>query len=251
MDTNLLHLGALALVGVLSAAINTVAGGGSFITLPALMALGLPIAEANATNRLGVLLQAGSASLTFRSAGALPTGFAWTTLAPTLVGSLLGATLSITLDEAVVRAVIGVAMLLMLALMMLGPERWLRERPEAASVGRISQALAFFGMGVYGGFLQAGVGIFLMGGMVMLSGLDLKRANALKSLLVTLLTVPALLVFLPAGLVRWPEGLTLGLSSALGGWIGGLITLRVGPRALRATLIVVILTTATKLFGLW
>ena len=231
-------LAALLAAGVAAGAINTLAGGGSFLTIAALVFAGLSPDVANATNRLGVLLQSGTSALQYRRAGALEAGVALR-LAPTaILGGLAGAWLSVDIDPALLRQIIGGAMLLMLAVVMLRPERWLRapDRP----VHPLLQHLVFLGLGLSGGFLQAGVGVLLLLGFSLLSGRDLGRANGAKLLLVLLFTAPALALYVSEGLVAWAPGLVLAAGSALGGLLGARLALWGGAGLIRGVLVVVL-----------
>lgn len=241
----------LAAVGALAGAINTVAGAGSLLTLPALILLGMPADLANGTNRVGVLVQTAAATARFGRAGLLEAGQAARLLVPSAVGAALGAQLSLGLDEARMRQVIGVALLLLLAPSLARPERWLAEEPRPTRLPGALRAGIFFGIGLYGGFLQAGVGLFLVAALVLVEGLDLRRANAVKTLLVGAFTLPAAAVFAWGGRIAWGPGLALALGSALGGWLGARLALGWGPRVLRGVLLGVIVLSASRLLGLW
>ena len=151
----------LILAGIAAGFVNMLAGNGSLITLPALLFIGLPANVANATNRVGVTLQNVVGTAGFYRQGKLDVRGALLLSIPTVVGSILGARIAVNIDEAVFRKVLAVAMLVMLVIMLVKPERWITGKVHAHS-GRLSivQVLVFFAIGVYGGFLQAGVGFF-------------------------------------------------------------------------------------------
>ena len=249
---DLLGAAALFFIGLLAGLINTLAGGGSLLTLPALMAFGLPAVEANATNRVAVLLQSGAAGLRYRQAGALPAGLGGWLVVPLILGALLGAWLSVDLDEVLFRRIIGGVMVVMLLVILARPKRWIegRDGPTPAYVAWLTP-LVFFGLGVYGGFLQAGIGVFLLAGIVWATDKDLVRSNALKVLLVGAYTVPALLFFTWFGLIAWGPGLVLGLGGVVGALLGAQSSLRFGAPFLRWVLVLVVAVSATKLLGLW
>ena len=154
----------LILAGIAAGFVNMLAGNGSLITLPALLFLGLPANVANATNRVGVTLQNVVGTAGFYRQGKMDVRGALLLSIPTVVGSILGARIAVNIDEAVFRKVLAVAMLMMLVIMLVKPERWINGKVHAHS-GRLSivQVLVFFAIGVYGGFLQAGVGHFPAG----------------------------------------------------------------------------------------
>lgn len=260
-------LAILSLCGVFAGAINTIAGGGSLIAIPALIFAGLPANVANATNRVGILFQSIVATASFARADKLDTRATLALLVPTGIGAIVGAMLAVDIDEQLFRRVIGAAMLLMLVTILVKPKRWLRgltpddhesegdrqARTAAAPslARRVGHFLGFLAVGLYGGFLQAGVGVFLLAALVVLAGMDLVRANAAKVLLVALFTVPALGIYLYHGLVAWAPGLALAFGSSIGAWLGARMTVSWGPTFVRWVLVVVIVTSATRLLGLW
>ena len=194
--------------GFAAGAINTIAGSGSLLTLPLLIFLGLPAGLANGTNRVAILLQNVVGVSSYRQQGVLDgRGGLWLSL-PAIVGALLGAQIAVDLDEALLRRTIGVIMVIMLLVVLLKPQRWLQgqqQRLEGAP-GPLAWAV-FFVIGLYGGFIQAGVGVFLLAGLVLVVGYDVVRANAVKVLIVLFFTVFALAVFVRNQQVDWAIGL--------------------------------------------
>ncbi|MCO4746128.1 MAG: sulfite exporter TauE/SafE family protein [Proteobacteria bacterium] len=243
---------ALAGVGLVAGVVNTVAGGGSLLTLPAMIFLGLPAGVANGTNRVGVLLQSLVAARRFDAEEVLDKALGWRLLVPTSMGSALGALVSVQVDEELFKKLIGVAMLLMLGVVLLKPKRWLQGREGGAPPHLPwSGPLAFFAIGLYGGFLQAGVGIFLLAGLVLIQGQDLLRANAVKSMLVAGFTVPPLLIFVFSDFVAWVPGFALAAGSMIGAALGARMSLAGGATLIRYALVAVVSVSATKLLGLW
>lgn len=238
-----LALALLIPVGVAAGIVNTLAGGGSFVTLSALVWLGLPAPVANATNRVGVLAQSAAAAGAFRREGVQGGREAWAQIAVTGLGAGLGAAASLALEPDRFEDALALGMLGMLGLSLARPAGW--TEPGAPSRWRWVALLA---AGAYGGFLQAGVGLLLLPGLVRLGGLDPIRANARKVLLVGTLTVPALAVFVAAGAVAWVPGLLLAIGSAIGGAIGARLTIGVGARGIWAVLVAVVVATAARLW---
>jgi uncharacterized protein len=213
------HFAAIG-IGLLVGFVNTLAGSGSLVTLPFFLALGLSPAEANATNRLGILMQTfvGSATLMRRTRISLAgTGLMiWSTTA----GSVLGAWLALELDAATMRYVIGTLMIVMLVPVLLSPEKWLRTEDDLSKPPkRWLIFVIFFLLGVYGGFIQAGVGIFLLTSMVLVANLRLARANMLKNIIVFVFTVPALALFIYHGDVVWVPGLIMAGGQMVGAYV--------------------------------
>lgn len=241
----------LAILGGAAAGfINTLAGSGSLITLPILIFLGLPATVANGTNRVGVLLQTIVGTVGFQRRHVLDWRAALILAVPATVGSTLGARIAVEVDEETMRIVIGVIMVIMLGVIILRPQRWLEGSPEA-TLGRpgLPQIVIFFLIGIYGGFIQAGVGIFLLAGLVLGAGFDLVRANAIKGVIIMIFTVSALAVFVLNGQVEWALGLLLAIGQMLGAWIGANFAVDQGAVWVRRILIVVVAISAAHLLG--
>ncbi|MCA9571162.1 MAG: sulfite exporter TauE/SafE family protein [Myxococcales bacterium] len=234
---------ALVLVGVGAAAgvVNTIAGGGSFVTVPALMWAGVPVAVANGTNRVGVLAQTMAAVGTFRAEMVDGGGELVPQIALTGAGALLGSLVAVWLPPEALETAIGVFMLVLVLLAMARPSQW--SEPAPPSPWRWP---ALFVIGAYGGFLQAGVGLVLLPCLVRLGGLDPVRANARKSLLVATLTVPAIATFAAAGVVWWGTGAILAVGASIGAVVGARLTTRLGPRFVWAVLLVVAAATLLR-----
>lgn len=247
----LTYLGVL-LAGALAGYINTLAGSGSLITLPLLIFLGLPPTVANGTNRVGVLLQTLSATASFHRQKVLNFRDGVILLIPSTLGALLGARIAVNLNEELMRQTIGVLMVLMLVVLFIQPNRWLVGRPEAIEK-RPSwlQMILFFGIGVYGGFIQAGVGVFLLAGLVLSVGHDLVSANALKSFIVFGFTLVALIVFIMNDQVDWGMGIILAIGNAAGAWVAAKTAVKKGAQFVRWLLIAVVIVSSLNLLGVF
>jgi len=246
-----LTLLAVVLVGIIAGTVNTIAGAGSLITLPALIFLGLPPTVANGTNRVGVVVQSFTASATYRRRGLLDLRRAAWPLVPLTIASVVGSWYSAGLDDDLFRKVIGAAMLCMLAVLLVRPRRWIEGRPAGQPAHWVWRALAWTAVGLYGGFLHAGMGVITLAAVVLIEGQDLLRGNAVKVLLVGTTTLVALGVFIATGLVAWDVGVCLALGSSLGGWLGSRMTVSWGPTFIRWVLVAVVLVSATRLLGAW
>jgi len=239
--------------GFLAGFINTLAGSGSLITLPILIFLGLPANIANGTNRLGVVLQTAVAVITLKKKGAIKLSGSQWLIIPAMIGAVPGAYIAIDLTDQVLKNVIGIIMLIMLIPIFLNSNKWLRESAGGGeSYKKISVIFVFFLIGAYGGFIQAGVGIFLLSGLVLLANFTLNHSNALKNLIVFCFSIPALFVFLANGQVNWELGLLLASGQMLGSWIAVrfVIDYKHANVWVRRLLIVMIAASAAHLFGL-
>jgi uncharacterized protein len=210
---------ALFVIGFIAAVINVIAAGGSFLTLPLLLFLGLPAGVANGTNRVGVLSQNISAVAGFHRHRVLPVDWALKVSVPAVVGASIGVWAALNVPDLAFRRILSIVMLVVTLGTLLHKSLKGRPRAEPQRPWHWTMLVGFFLTGLYGGFLQAGVG-FLLLAVTSLAGLDLVRGNAVKVFTVMLLTTLSLVVFAGTGHVHWPAGIALGLGNLLGGMIG-------------------------------
>jgi uncharacterized protein len=210
-------LGLLALFGVgfIAAIINVFAAGGSFLTLPLLLFLGLPATVANGTNRVGVLAQNVGAVIGFHRHRVLPARWALSVSVPAVIGAAIGVWGALNVPELAFRRILSIVMLAFALGTFLHRSLRGARRLEILRASHWTMMLGFFVMGIYGGFLQAGVGFFALA-LTSMAGFDLVQGNAIKVFSVMLLTVLSLAVFAGTGHVDWPAGLALGLGNVLG-----------------------------------
>ena len=221
------ELAILAASGLIAGLINAVAGGGSLITLPALMLVGIGAAEANATNRIAVAAQTITATHGFHREGVLPMAEVRRHLLPTWIGAGAGAWLAPVVPNQIMEPLIlGVLVLVGLTMVL---------RPEAGSDGatgadRERRVWLERGVmtltGLYGGFLQAGLGLVFLGTLMGVVGLDPLRANGAKAALLLALTSVALAIFAVADMLHWTPGLVVAAGSVLGSMIGVRVAVR-------------------------
>ena len=244
------HYAAAVAAGFLCGIMNTLAGSGSLVTLPVLLMLGLPANMANGTNRLGVLAQSVVASASFRQQRVFKIRQGLLLMAPTALGSVIGARISLTLNEQTMRQAIGVLMVVMLAVVLIEPRRWLQGKGEITNQHiHWWHLLLFFGIGVYGGFIQVGIGIFLLTSLVLGVGYDLVKGNAVKVFIVAFQSLMALMVFVLNDQVIWTMGLALVAGQIPGAWVASRMAVRWGAVFVRWVLIVIVVVSASNLFG--
>ncbi|MEM9490172.1 MAG: sulfite exporter TauE/SafE family protein [Myxococcota bacterium] len=226
---------AVAVAGVLAGFINSMAGGGSLLTLPILMLLGLPATVANGTNRLAVLCQAVAGVLAYRRHGRLPRRGVAPTVLPTAFGAAIGASLAAYIPEWLLKYILIAIMIAMAVLMVARPQ--LMAAPESdeplSRRRRWAASLSMLAVGIYGGFVQAGVGILLLAVLTGISRYDLLRANALKLMCTALFGTVALAIFAAAGQVEWLAGAVLALFSIFGALVGVRFAVRAGHTTIR------------------
>lgn len=230
--------------------INTLAGSGSLITLPLLIFLGLPAPVANGTNRVAIVIQNIVAVTSFRAQKVLDVKPAVRYAVPAVFGAIIGARIAVGVDAVQMERIIGILMLAMLPFVFWKPKTWLESKVgDATERSMASVVIIFFLIGAYGGFVQAGVGIFLLMGIVFAGQVDLVRGNAIKVFIVLCFTVFALAVFLINGYVDWRIGLTLAAGNAAGAMVASRLAVKRGEAFVRWVLLLAILMGASKLLG--
>ena len=247
----LLEISLLIGAGILVGFINTLAGGGSVISLSALMFLGLPAGIANGTNRIGILLQTIVSVRNFHVSKSLDWKKGIYLAIPAVAGAILGSQLASDLNENLLEKIIGGLLIFIMVIMILKPERWLIENTERIN-RKVSflQILIFLAIGFYGGFIQAGVGFFLLSGLVLGAGYELVKANAIKNLIVLLYTPFALVVFIIHDEVHFLYGIILAIGNMVGAYFASKLAIQKGAGFIRWIIFAVIILTALKLFNI-
>lgn len=245
------HFLAVIGVGFLAGIINTLAASGSLLTLPLLIALGLPPIEANGTNRIAILLQNIVAVGRFRQKKVLDLKQGSLIGIPAIIGSIVGAQIAVSIDNDLMGKAIGGVLVLMFFVVLLRPNRFLNSREGNPPVPKWLQYIIFFFVGVYGGFLQAGVGFFLLTGLVLGCGFDLVKANGIKVLIILLYTPIALAVFMLNDQVNYGMGFLLAAGNMLGAWVGANMAVKWGAAFLRYFLLLAILIASLKLLNIF
>lgn len=236
---------ALALAGCVAGALNVVAGGGSFLTLPILIFFGLPPGVANGTNRVAILLQNVVASWGFHRHGVLDgRAMLWAAL-PATAGAGLGAWAALVISDDAFRRLLAALMVVVTLWTLISRRAAPEEQTPKLRIGLL--ALGFFGVGVYGGFVQAGVGFFILAA-TSLAGLDLVRGNAVKVLSILCFTGLSLLLFALSGRVDWAFGLALAVGNMAGGWLGVRLTVLKGHAWVQRVVTVTVVLFAVRLW---
>ncbi|MFS6938119.1 sulfite exporter TauE/SafE family protein [Neisseria animaloris] len=250
MDLTLWHYAAIAVLGILASIINILAGGGSNLILPLLMAFGVPPDIANASNRVGIFFQSLTGIKGFRNAGALPTHDLRGILLPMIFGGLAGSVLASVLPNQILKpallvCILGVATLTFLKPQLLLPPQNVQERKVSDTHGA---AVLLFAVGIYGGFVQASTAFILLPVLAGVLQYNLLRANALKLVCTLAFTVVALAVFIVQGQIWWDVGLVLAAGNILGSMIGVKIALKLSPNTLRTILFVMTVVAVAAAF---
>lgn len=210
-------------IGSLAGFINILAGSGSIFTLGFLILSGLPADIANATNRVGVLTQSVYGTYAFRKKKDLNIWSERKLLIPTLSGAIVGVMFAVYIDAKSLEYII---LILMVALFIFyaffQKSIFSSKTTEKRNSNKFLSFLGFFFMGFYGGFIQLGIGLFMMILLAKLTTMKLKEINGIKVFFVFLLNIPVFILFAYYGEIEWKIGIIIGI----GQWIGAIIATR-------------------------
>ena len=239
-----LELGILFGAGLFGGVLNAIAGGGSFITFPALMWVGVAPISANATNTLASCAGYLSGAWAFRRDLANSPGPLLQMLVLSLVGGAIGAWLLLAIPDATFRQAI--PWLLLLATLLFVFARHLnsslrklvsvhRHSPAAAA---ILLALVLLAVGIYGGFFNAGLGIMLLSLLALAGYSDINTMNGLKLLLSSCISITAIAVFIYQGAIAWQQGTAVLLGTLAGSYLAARLSRRLPEQWIRGVVIV-------------
>ncbi len=238
----------LFLVGLIAGVLNVIAGGGSLLSLPVMIFLGLPPTVANGTNRVAILLQNVGASWSFHRRGLVSKEWLLITVPPAVFGAILGTVAAVHIGELEFQRILAVILVAAAAWQIWNPIKLHPDGNANLPVGlkRWAFVVAFFLIGVYGGFIQAGIG-FLLLAATSAAGFNLIRGNALKVTVVLGFTPVALVLFAWNGKVDWAMGLALAAGNFLGGLAGVHLQVLKGHTWVRGVVTVIIVIFAIRL----
>lgn len=240
----------LVVAGFIGGVLNVISGGGSFLTLPILIFLGLPATLANGTNRVGVLSQNLSSVWGFHRHRVLDWRWSLWAGVPATIGAAFGSWAALRVGDEAYQRIFALFMLAVTLWTLLEPLVTRGRTASEASTTTHGSAfifMAFFVVGLYGGFIQAGVG-FLAIAVTNMAGLDLVRGSAVKVLSVFFITLLSLVMFAANGSVHWPMGIALAIGNWVGGEVGVRLTIQKGERWLRTAVAVSVVLFAIRLW---
>jgi uncharacterized membrane protein YfcA len=242
----------LGIVGVFMGGINTLAGGGSLITLPLLIFMGLDGPTANGTNRLSIVTQSFFAIQGYKSKGVNTYPYnLWLGLAA-LAGAIPGAILAVKIDAEIFNRVLAIIMLVVITTLIYNPFKKNEPLLELISPKRLWLSIFIvFCIGLYIGFIQAGAGIMVIMTMMFIHKFSLVKANYIKIWVTLLANAMAMAIFIFKGLIHWEFALALSVGSALGGWLSSRIAIEKGDNFIRPILIIMTIIMALKLLAVF
>ena len=236
----------LLFCGLLSGAINTLAGGGSLITLPMMIFLGLPPTIANGTNRVQLIFQNIFAVYGFKTKGISNFKFSSYLSISALLGSIIGAYIAIDFNENDFKKLLSIIMILVMFSILLKNKR------ETLEINKIKNKwpsiLIFFFIGIYGGFIHAGVGFLMILTLSKINYLKIAHSNSIKVFVALIFSTAAFLIFLYEGKVNWIYGINIGIGSAIGGFFASRWSYNKSDKKFRYFLSLIILIMAIRLW---
>ncbi len=248
----MIKFSALFVAGAIAGFINIMAGGGSTITLPMLIFLGLDSAMANGTNRIAVFIQNIAAVISFKQERFAQFKLSTKLSLWTLPGAILGAIVAVKISNEVFQKILGfviIGIMITILFPRLSSSRKNYHHDDSFNPWLLYPVM--LGIGFYGGFIQAGVGFLIMAALVHLMQLDLVRVNMHKVFIVFMFTLPAIIIFIATGNVKWSEALVLSAGNAFGGWWSAKVSVKKGEKVIRIVLIVAMFIMAMKLLDVF
>jgi uncharacterized membrane protein YfcA len=231
------HLPLLAGAGLLAGAMNALAGGGSFVTLPALIAAGVPSVAANASSTVALYPGGLASAFVYRAGlGEVAGAPLRPMLAVTLVGGLAGSLLLLWTPSSAFDLILPWLLLAATLALAFGP-RIAPRLQRRAELGPAPILVLQFALGIYGGYFGGAVGLMMMAAWSLLAGADLKALNPARTLMVSAANTVAVVCFAIAGAVRWREALVMGAAAVVGGYLGAHLGKRLDPKIVRAATI--------------
>lgn len=243
------QLGLLSIIGVAAGFLNVMAGGGSLLTVPVMVFMGVPGAVANGTNRVAILAQNLTAVSTFFRRGFSDFRLSLSLAACALPGAIIGAFAGTRLEGELFNQVLAVIMIGVMVIMYFdkGPKAHDKEPVDPSRKQLLRGHLLMVGVGFYGGFIQLGVGFLIMPVLHRVMGLDLVRTNMHKVFIVATYTAAALAIFASQLQLLWQLGAALAIGNSLGGWIAARVQISKGEGIIRIVLNAVLVVFIIKL----
>ncbi|MFT5569818.1 MAG: putative membrane protein YfcA [Cyclobacteriaceae bacterium] len=236
-------------VGIFSGIINTLAGGGSLITLPLLIFMGLPSADANATNRLGIFLQNVFAVRGFKSKGISVFPYGYYAAGSAMLGAVIGAYIAVDISSTLFNRILAIVMILVIIVTVLKPILFKVKEIEIFTKNRKAISIVlFFGVGIYGGFIQAGIGFLMIAILTNIHGLNMAKTNSIKVFVALCYTTLAIIIFVIEDKIQWEYGICLAIGAATGGWIASRWSVGKDDKWIRLIMVVTVAGLAIKLW---
>lgn len=239
----------LVALGFLAGFLNTVAGGGTLLTLPILIFMGLPAPLAQGTNRVAILLQTFTAVRGFKSKGVSTYPLSLYVGIASLIGSIIGAYLALDFDGKAFNRMLAVVMIMVLFLTIFNPNKNLKDVTEKLT-GKplVISLIVFFFLGIYGGLINAGIGFLMLIALPYINGMNLLRSNATKVFVAFVYTIGAVAVFAFNDKIDYGLAAVLSIGNVSGAWFGSRWSVKKDEKVIKMFLIVTVTALAIKLW---
>lgn len=235
--------------GVFAGSVNTIAGGGSLLTLPLLIFMGLPTAVANGTNRIAIAVSTLSANIGYTSKNVVTYPFSVYLGISALFGAILGAKIAIEIEGSIFNRILAIIMIIVVLIMIFKPKMTDHLSQERTTGKHLAISLvAFFFIGIYGGFINAGIGFIIMLYLNIFNRMNLVRVNAAKVGVAFIYTIGALVTFALSGNINWLYGLILAIGTSIGAWTASRFSVDKGEGFIKQVMILMVLFMAIKLW---
>jgi len=235
-------------VGIIAGFINIMAGGGSLLTLPILIFLGLPPTVANGTNRISIVIQNIFSVAGFKSKGVSEFPFAGYLAISAFFGAIIGAFVAVDIKGKLFNNILAIIMVIAVIYFLINPKITALQQERKKGKYFWFSILAFFGVGLYGGFIQAGVGFIMILALSGINHFTLVKTNAIKVFVALIYNLSSIAIFAYSGLINWKYGLYLSIGNAIGGWVSSRYQVKKGNSFVRMFVIIMIIIMAIKLW---
>jgi uncharacterized membrane protein YfcA len=240
----------IIVIGFVAGSLNTIAGGGSLISLPILIFLGLPGSVANATSRVAILAQNIFAVSGFHSKGIkLPLPYGIYLGIGSLIGGIIGAKLAVEIHDSLFNRILAIVMVIVVITIVMEPRR--KKTHSAERLTWKHQLLGFISfllLGIYGGFIQAGIGFLVILTLTNINHFGLVKTNYIKVFAAIIYTVVSVVIFAIENKIVWATGLTLAVGQGLGGWFASRWSVDKGDVWIKRVMVVTVIILAVKLW---
>lgn len=238
----------LLVAGTFAGFINTIAGGGSLLTMPVLIFMGLPSVDANGTNRVAIFIQNIFSTLGFKSKGVQLFPFTFWVAIPAVAGALVGANIALDIPDELFNKILSVVMVLVALATIFKPKIAIDTKSLMTKKRTGISMILFFFIGIYGGFIQAGTGFLIISALGLVHRMGMAQINGVKVFVIMSYTVVALLTFYLNGNIWWTYGLTLAVGNSTGGWIASRWSVKQSDKLIRIILLIMIGVLSVKVW---
>ncbi len=240
----LFEIAALVSGACLAGAINAIAGGGTIVTFPLLIAFGMPAIQANATSTVALMVGIFGSVYGYREN--LPAAWPWMKLfgPVSILGGVLGAWFLTVTSEKIFNDLVPFLILFATVLFLFGNIMSRLSGFEGIEVAthpgkKLAAAAVQFGVAIYGGYFGAGIGILMLAAFALIGLKNIHEMNAIKTVLGGLINIVAAVFFVSAGLVNWPEAIVMMIGSTVGYYSGASLTQKISQRQVRLLIVAI------------